>query len=140
MKKKWKLPNSQYFSVITPIDIKPQPNIYEQEVARILAHKFQSDILFVSPRYSLHTPDIQIVNTGEFWEIKNIQGNGKNTIEDNLKRAAKQSCNVVISLLRTKMTQTQAIARIRYFLNHPHGSIKKVILIPRGGKTIDFLG
>lgn len=128
------------FSVIIPVDIKPRPNIYEQEVARILAYKFQSDVRFVPPRYSLHTPDLQIVKTSEFWEIKNIRGNGKNTIEDNLKRAARQSNNVVISLLRTKMTSSQAAARIRYFLNHPHGDIKKVILVTKSKRAIEFYG
>lgn len=94
--------------------------------------------LFVQPTGSLHTPDLQVVKTGEFWEIKNIRGNGKNTIEDNLKRAAKQSCNVVISLLRSKMTYTQAAARISHNLDKAHGSIKKVILVTKNGKTIDF--
>lgn len=82
---KHKKSTSEQFSVIIPVNIKPRPNLYEQEVARVLAYKFQSDVRFVAPRYSLHTPDLQIVKTNEFWEIKNIRGNGKNTIEDNLK-------------------------------------------------------
>ncbi len=128
------------FKVIIPVDIKPYPDSYEEMVARILARKFQSDILFVQPTGSLHTPDLQVAKTREFWEIKNIRGNGKNTIEDNLKRAAKQSRNVVISLLRSKMPYTQAVARIRHNLNEAHGNIKKVILITKSGKTIDFYG
>lgn len=128
------------YSVVIPINIKPYPNIYEEKVARIMAHRFQSDILFVQPSNSLHTPDLQVLKTGKFWEIKNIRGNGKNTIEDNLKKAAKQSNNVIISLLRTKMTPTQATARIRYFLSRPHGNIKQIILITKDGKTIDFHG
>lgn len=128
------------FKVIIPIDMKPYPDSYEEKVVRILARKFQSDMLFVPPVNSLHTPDLQVVKNGEFWEIKNIRGNGKNTIEDNLKKAAKQSSNVVISLLRTKMVPTQAIARIRHFISRPHGSIKQIILITKGGKVIDFCG
>lgn len=131
---------SSQFKVIIPVDMKPYPDSYEEKVARILARKFQSDMLFVPPTYSLHTPDLQVVNTGKFWEIKNIRGNGKNTIEDNLKKAAKQSSNVVVSLLRSKMTSTQAAARIRYFLSRPHGNIKNIILVTKGGKTIDFCG
>lgn len=126
------------FKIIIPVDMKPYPDSYEERVARILARKFQSDMLFVPPNNSLHTPDLQVVKTGEFWEIKNIRGNSKNTIEDNLKKAAKQSHNVVISLLRSKMTATQASARIRYFLSRPHGSIKQVILVTGSNKTIDF--
>ncbi len=55
----------------------------------MLAGKFQSDVLFVVCS-SLHTPDIQIVKTGDYWEIKNVKGNGKNTIEDNLKRGIRR--------------------------------------------------
>lgn len=128
------------FKVIIPVDMKPYPDRYEEEVARILARKFQSDILFVPPTNSLHTPDLQLVKTGEYWEIKNIRGNGKNTIEDNLKKAARQSNNVVISLLRTKMTPSQAAARIRFFLSRPHNNIKQVLLVTKAGKTIDFCG
>lgn len=126
------------FKVIIPIDLKPYPDPYEEKVARILARKFQSDVLFVQPTNSRHTPDLQVVNTDEFWEIKNIRGNGKNTIEDNLKKAARQSNSVVISLLRSKMTSIQATARIRYFLSRPHGKIKNIILITKNEKTIDF--
>lgn len=129
---------AKQFSVIIPIDLRPYPDPYEEIVARVLAHKFQSDMLFVPAKGSLHTPDLQVVRTGEFWEIKNIRGNGKNTIEDNLKKAALQSNNVVISLLRTKMTSAQAAARIQYFLSRPHRGIRKVVLVTKSGKTIDF--
>lgn len=130
----------QQFKVIIPIDMQPYPNVYEEKVARILARKFQSDILFVPPINALHTPDLQVINTKKFWEIKNIRGNGKNTIEDNLKKAAKQSRNIVISLFQSKMTPTQAAARIRYFLSRPHRNIKQIILITKSDKTIVFRG
>lgn len=126
------------FKIIIPVNLKPYPDAYEEEVARILACKFQSDMLFVTPINSLHTPDLQAVKTGEFWEIKNIRGNSKNTIEDNLKKAARQSRNVVISLLRSKMVPAQAAARIRYNLDRSHGNIRRVILITKSGKIIDF--
>lgn len=130
--------NNFQFKIITPVGINPYPDNFEETIARILALKFQSDVLFVQPTLSLHTPDLQILKTGEFWEIKNIRGNGKNTIEDNLKKAAKQSENIIISLLRTKMSPAQATARIHYFINHPHGKIKRIILVTKTGKTIDF--
>ena len=128
------------FGVIVPISVSPLPDEYEMRVARVLAYKFQSDVVFVAATNSLHTPDLRIARTGELWEIKNLRGNGKNTIEDNLKKAAKQSSNVVVSLLRSKMMPTQAIARIRYNLKRSHGGIKKVILVTRGGRCIDFYG
>ena len=98
------------FEVIIPNSIKPLPDKYEMSVARILSKEFQSDIRFIE-RSSIQTPDITVVSTGEYWEIKNIKGNGKLTIEDNLRRASKQANNVVIGLLRSTMTPEKA-ARI----------------------------
>lgn len=123
--------------VIIPINVKPHPDKFEEMVARVLAEKFQSNVMFIA-RGSNHTPDIQIVDTAEYWEIKNIRGNSKKTIEDNLRKASKQANNVVISLLRSKMTSSQASSRINYYLNHAHGNIKHVILVTKKGKTIDF--
>lgn len=128
---------SSQFKVLIPIDIKPHPDRYEEAIARILAHRFRSDILFVA-RNTNHTPDVQVVKTRQYWEIKNIRGNSKKTIEDNLRRAVKQSEYIVISLLRTNMTPTQAATRIKFYLAHARGNIKQVILITKKGKCIDF--
>lgn len=125
------------FEVIVPTSVKPLPDQYEMSVARILANKMQSDIRFIE-RSSIKTPDIQIVATGEYWEIKNIKGNGKLTIEDNLRKASKQANNVVISLLRSTMTPEKASSYINWYLKHAHANIKHVILITKRRKTIDF--
>lgn len=128
--------NNSQFRVIIPTNLKPHPDRYEEKVARILAQKFQSDIAFIE-RSNIHTPDIQVLSTCQFWEIKNIEGNSKKTIEDNLRKASKQADNVVISLLRSKMTPEQAESRIQYYLEHARANIKQVFLITKKGKVID---
>ena len=125
------------FEVIVPTNVKPLPDKYEIAVARILAKKFQSDVRFIACGPT-KTPDIQVILTGAYWEIKNIKGDGKFTIEDNLRKAAKQSDNIVISLLRSRMTSEKAVSHIRYYLEHAHANIKQVILVTKRGKTIDF--
>ncbi len=125
------------YNLIIPIGLKPEPDKYEKTIARLCAEKFQSDILFVL-RGTSTTPDIQVVKTRQFWEIKNIEGNSKNTIEDNLKRASKQADNVIISLLRTKMTPQQAEVRIRFYLKRARKNLRHVVLITKQGKFIDF--
>lgn len=127
----------EVFDVIIPTTVIPQPDIYETAVARILAEKFQSDVLLIE-RGMIKTPDIQILRTKQFWEIKNIKGSGKLTIEDNLRKASKQADNVVISLLRSKMTQRQATSYIQWYLKHAHANIRHVILITKTKKVIDF--
>lgn len=125
------------FKVIIPIEVKPHPDKFEEAVARVLAQKFQSNILFVE-RKSIKTPDVMVCRTKQFWEIKNIKGISKNTIEDNLRRGAKQADNIVISLLRSQMAPEQASSHIQYYLSHARGNIKHIILITKKGKIIDF--
>lgn len=127
----------QTYSIIIPNDVKPQPDRYEVAVARILADKFQSDILFIK-RGIIKTPDVQVTRTKQFWEIKNIKGEGRFTIEDNLRKAAKQADNVVISLLRSKMTQVQAASYIQWYLKHARANLRRVILVTKNRKIIDF--
>lgn len=111
--------------------------MYEVTVARILAEKFRSDVIFIE-RSAIRTPDVQVIKTKQFWEFKNIKGNGKMTIEDNLRKASKQSDNIVVSLLRSKMSAKQACSGIWWFLEHAHVNVKRVILVTKDRKTIDF--
>ncbi|TAH32900.1 hypothetical protein EYC58_01965 [Candidatus Saccharibacteria bacterium] len=70
------------------------------------------------------------------WEIKNIKGNSKRTIQNNLRAADDQSQNVIISLLETKMTQTQALGRIREFYAVGPVKIKRLLLITKEQKVL----
>ena len=127
------------YHLITPIDLRPQPDEYERTVARLCAEKFQSDILFVKRGIST-TPDIQVVITGQFWEIKNIRGKGKHTIEDNLREASHQSKNLIISLLKpSKLDASRVELRIRYILRTTSVRLKHVILVTKDEKMIDIL-
>lgn len=78
--------------------MKPRPDKYEERVAELCAEYFKSDVAFVM-RGSQTTPDIQVLKTRTYWEIKSIKGKGRHMIENNLRRASKQSKNVIISLL-----------------------------------------
>ncbi len=126
------------YNLIIPIGLKPEPDKYEKAVARLCAEKFQSDILFVK-RGVATTPDIQVVRTGQFWEIKNIRGNGKHMVENNLRRASHQSQNVIVSLLKSpKISALQAKSRIRYVLRTTNIHLQHVILITKDEKVIDI--
>ena len=126
------------FCLIIPVDLKPKPDRYESAVARICAQHFQSDIKFVL-RGNLTTPDILVVRTGELWEIKNIRGCGKHTIEDNMRKASKQSDKVVISLLAApKLDAMRVKGRIISVLRTKRMPIQSVILITKTGKVIDI--
>ena len=126
------------YHLLIPINLKPQPDEYERTVARLCAEKFQSDILFMKRGIST-TPDIQVISTGQFWEIKNIKGKGRHMIENNLRKASKQSNNVIISLLKSpKITATQAESRIRYVLKSSNIQLKRVKLVTKDRTIIDI--
>lgn len=128
------------YSIIIPSGLKPRPDKYELSVAEACTKWFGSDIQFV-PRSNKTTPDIVVLATHQDWEIKNIRGNSKYTIEDNLRKASRQSEYVIVSLLKpTKMTPAQALARIKFFLaNDKRNRLKGVLLLTKQGTVIDAM-
>lgn len=126
------------FKIIRPTNLKPIPSLHEEKVAAICAKWFRSDISFV--RRSAHTtPDIFVARRKQYWEIKNIKGSGNHTIEDNLRKASKQSENIIISLLASpRMDARVAESRIKYILKTKRMLIKHVLLITKDEKVIDI--
>ena len=113
------------YRVIIPQNVQPVPENFEISAAVLLLEFFQSDIEFL-PVTSFKTPDVRI--KGQKWEIKSPSGKGKHVIEDQIKRASKQSLNIIIDARRCKLH----IARVRNQLAYnvslrPH--LKRVLLI-----------
>ena len=126
------------FNIIRPAHLKPRPDKYEERVAEICADYFKSDIKFVI-RGAATTPDIQVVQTGKLWEIKNIRGCGKHTIEDNLRKASKQSRLIIISLLAAhKLDERRVEGKVRSIIATRRMLIDAVLLITKTGKVIDI--
>lgn len=123
------------FSVTIPATITQRPNSYEYTIAEILANFFQSNIYFVTPTIQ-RAPDLYVTKTKQNWEIKNIKGNSKRTIANNLRSAKYQSPNIIISLLQSKMTPAQAKSRILEYIHSGPSGIQKVILISKSGKVL----
>lgn len=99
----------------------------------LLLDYFDTNITCIAPG-TRKTPDLRI--SGIEWELKSPQGDGVKTIENILKKAAKQSKNIILDFSRMKMNGNQALSRTRYYLcNNKHG-IKKLIIIT---KTIKLL-
>jgi hypothetical protein len=129
------MPKKKY-KIIIKTSINDRPKDHEISAALILAnHYFKSDVTFLRPE-SNKTPDIEVNNSK--WEIKSPMGNGKKTIENNLRAARRQSKHIVIDLRRIKMHRMRAISRIRYFLSK-QAHIKRVIIITKDESVIDIL-
>ncbi|MEI7918267.1 MAG: hypothetical protein WCH58_02690 [Candidatus Saccharibacteria bacterium] len=125
------------YKVIINTDIIDSPKNHEIKAAMIVANKyFKSDVIFLRQE-TYSTPDISV--DGKKWEIKSPLGNGKKTIDNNLRSARKQSVNIILDLTRIKLHQTRAIARLKYYLKlGPHG-FKKVIVISKTKEVIEIL-
>lgn len=127
---------SKKYEVIVKTDIKDRPKDHELSAALILAYHFKTDITFLRPG-AKKTPDIGV--DGITWEIKSPRGNGKKTIDNNLRAAHKQSRNVVLDLRRAKLHQKKAIARINYYLSAGPHKIQRLKIITKAQKVIDIL-
>ncbi len=123
------------YEVVIKTNLRDRPKDHELSAALILADYFKSDITFLRPEID-KTPDIDV--NGTRWEMKSPKGDGKKTIENNLRTARKQSLNIVIDLRRIKMYQNKAVSRIHFFLSRPHG-FKKILIITKSKKVIEIL-
>ena len=101
-----------------------------------LTKYFHSDIEFI-PTASSNTPDIRVVRLHQYWEIKNITGNGKNTIHHAMSGANRQSNNLIITLIRSRMTPKVAIGRIKHEISKTT-PFKRIILITKSGKILEI--
>ena len=123
------------YEVIVNTDVRDRPKDYELSAALILASYFASDVIFLRPQLD-KTPDIEVA--GLRWEIKAPRGDGKKTIDNNLRAARKQSLNIILDLRRIKMHRSKAIARINFFLSTPH-RFKRVLVITKDQRVIVIL-
>lgn len=124
------------YSVVIQTDLVDAPRDHEMSAALILTNHFKMDVVFLRPERK-KTPDIDV--GGAKWEIKSPTGNGKKTIDNNLRAAHKQSRNIVLDLRRAKLHQSKAIARINYYLSSGPHKVKRLKIISKTLKVIDVL-
>lgn len=112
-----------------------QLRFHEVNAILLLLDYFDADITCINAGNG-KTPDLRIKGTE--WELKSPRGNGVRTIDNIMKKATKQSKNIILDFSRIKMNGNQALSRTRYYLrNNKHG-IKKLIVITKSHKIIDF--
>lgn len=124
------------YKVIIKTDLKDRPKDHKLSAALILAQHFKADVVFLRPKLD-KTPDIKINDLR--WEIKSPKGNGRKTIDNNLRSARKQSHNIVLDLRRAKLHQSKAVSRIHYYLSAGPHRIKRLKIITKTCKVIDVL-
>jgi len=107
----------------------------------ITANSFTSigiDVEFIAPNRTkgARTPDIRMGDL--LWEIKAPRGNSGRTLDDTIKRALKQSTNIIIDLRRTKLDDKQCEKSLKTNKNLVRG-VKRLKIITKRHKVIDIL-
>lgn len=126
--------NKYYVRVEATLNDPPKP--HEMHAAQIVANYFRTDITFLRPQ-PYRNPDLDV--KGVTWELKSPIGNGKKTIENNLRNSHGQSHRVILDLTRCKLHQTRALSRIRYYIKQGDPEIKKLLVILKNEKIIVIL-
>jgi hypothetical protein len=115
-------------------------DVHEKLAVDFLATQLGYDITFLVPNRhkNAKTPDIEMA--GVTWEIKSPKGKSSRTIENNLRMALHQSCNIILDLRRmdgrVPTKRLLAEAERQFSLAR---SIKHLIVITRQEECIDFL-
>ena len=112
------------------------PEKHELETANIFTRLGKNvEFIETSKINRAQTPDVII--DGTVWEIKSPVGNSKYTIQNQFKRAAHQSPNLIFDSRRTKMAAKYIEKEISKQISL-RKSIKKLKLITKSGRIIDF--
>ncbi|GBG96099.1 hypothetical protein [Lactococcus termiticola] len=83
----------------------------------------------------LRSPDIRMLEIA--WEIKTPKGSSRWTIENQFRRAVKQSSHLVFDARRLKMPSGKIIREVSKQFYHFKG-IKRLMLITKQGDLVDF--
>ncbi|MDR1338341.1 MAG: hypothetical protein LBJ73_04940 [Rickettsiales bacterium] len=126
----------QLGKIIIPAGVIPER--HELETASSLAG-MGKNIEFLSPVYAkgIFTPDLLM--DGQYWEIKSPCGNSKRTVENNFRKAQKQSENIIFDLRRIGLDEKVAISKIKREFSLQHGNkIQRIMIITKDSKILDF--
>lgn len=144
IKKKYQIKNQKYFIDengnrynVDGKNVILKPSQREIEVANILGKAIGGRVNIV-PRinqpFGIKTPDY-IIN-GEKFDLKQITGGGKYTIQGNLKGKEKQAHNFVIDISNAKLDLNEAIGQIDRIYNSKHYLWLNKILLIEGNEIV----
>lgn len=124
--------NNKIGKIIIPAGVKPWP--HELRTAEILAMAGYN-VRFIRES-NLHTADV-LLNGIEF-EIKSPKSANANSLEHLLKKALKQSSNIIIDTSRMKNSRDNNVKKFLISQAKSRKQIKKLIMVTKRGQIIDI--
>ena len=112
------------------------PEKHEFETAKYFAEKGK-DIVFIRPSGmpDVHTPDIMM--DGVEWEIKCPEGKSKRTIEENFRKAVKQSRYIIFDLRWIKVEENQCLSQLQKEYDFRH-YLKRLLVIRKNSELTEI--
>lgn len=130
---------------MTPKKAKPKKGKLKRNNVRLEPHEERTvdflreqgyDIELIPPSNSPKSKTPDLMMQGLAWEMKCPQGKSKATLENLVKKATKQSANIIIDLRNTKMDQGLAVKELMRRFNQIT-SIRRMIIV-QGPTIIDI--
>jgi len=105
------------------------PEPLEFETAKYFA-SLGKNVVFILPSHipNQYSPDIRM--DGVEWEIKCPIGKSKRTLENNMRKALKQSQNIIFDLRHLKLSEKSSITQLENEFNN-RKRIKKLLIFKR---------
>lgn len=122
--------------IINISQLNTPPKKHELDTAKFFS-ALGKDVVFLKPSSipNTHTPDILM--DGVEWEMKCPQGSGKHTIEENFRKAVKQSKYIIFDLRLTKIPEKQCIAQLEKEFNS-RNYLKKLYVIKKNEELLQY--
>jgi hypothetical protein len=123
--------------VLVPLDMSNPPESHEKEAAWIIARHYNTTVEFLRRMegYHIRTPDI--VLDGVLYEMKSPKGTSNQNVVRQLKRATKQSRNIIFDARRTSVDDEILLSKIRRELQFRH-SIRRFIFITKKHEILEI--
>lgn len=118
---------------IPAVSVREAPSEHEVLTALRLAEE-GADVLFRidSREEGVKNPDVEM--NQQVWEFKAPTGEGKNTVDSQMKRAGKQAERLVLDLRRSKLDDKESIWDVRQGMQGRH--LTQVIVIDHAGNIV----
>ena len=123
--------------VIIPSGHPNPPMPHEVDVALILSRHYQTTVEFLIPVDDNKRKSADIKMLGTLWEVKSPTGGSKATIQNQFRRASKQSKNIVLDIRRIKLKHEIIEKRVLFELQQ-HSNLKKVILVEKSENVVEI--
>ena len=118
---------------IPAASVREAPSEHEVLTALRLAETGMDVLFRIDSRdTSAKNPDAEM--NQQIWEFKAPKGQGKNTVDSQMKRAGKQAERLVLDLRRSKLDDREAIGEIRPGMQGRH--LTQVIVIDHAGNIV----